>query len=293
MSREFSRVSVSKIRNRFEKEGFECEGVILRPCSSFEHIEQLKQDMDGAMVGVVCAGTLRLTINGVAYSLGGNQLFVLHKDAEVSKVKLSKGFVGYIIIFQSKHLMAMDVSTRDYMFADLNARTTPVFTMSERVANSINEVVISLVDVARSECFYFIKGAVMSLTMTISYLVLSVILPSYDEIRDDGRSDDYIYRFAELLSQEYMRERSVEFYANRLGITPKYLTMVCRKRRGLTASQIIDSVVIHSAMRMLNQQGVSIQRVAEQLNFPSQSFFGKYFKQRVGISPSRFKMQGN
>ena len=67
--------------------------------------------------------------------------------------------------------------------------------------------------------------------------------------------------------------------------------MVCRKCRGVTASQISDDIVIHNAMRLLRQPNVSMQQVANQLNFPSQSFFGKYFKQRVGISPSRYKGQ--
>ena len=48
-------------------------------------------------------------------------------------------------------------------------------------------------------------------------------------------------------------------------------------------------MVIHRAKDLLRQSGLSIQEVADRLNFVSQSFFGKYFKQRVGISPSRYK----
>lgn len=290
MSREFSRVSVSKIKSRFEREGFDGDGVVVLPCGSFEHIEGLKNDIDGAMVGIVNAGSLRITINGVAYNLGEDQMFILYKDAEVEKVKVSKGFVGYMINFKSHYMMSMDVTTKDYMLADLNARTTPVFRMEERLANSINEVVISLVDVARGEQNNTLKGAVSSLSSAIFYLILSAILPKKEAEKSES-ADSYINRFIELLSENYARERSVEYYAQRMNITPKYLTMICRKHRGLTASRIIDDAVIHNAMRRLNQYGVSVRQVAEELNFPSQSFFGKYFKQRVGISPSRYKVR--
>ena len=57
------------------------------------------------------------------------------------------------------------------------------------------------------------------------------------------------------------------------------------------ASKIIDEAVVRKAKSMLMQSGLSIAEVAEKLNFVSQSFFGKYFKQRVGMSPSRFKAQ--
>lgn len=62
-----------------------------------------------------------------------------------------------------------------------------------------------------------------------------------------------------------------------------------QKKTGKNASKIIDDVVIHRAKDLLRQSGLSIQEVADRLNFVSQSFFGKYFKQRVGISPSRYK----
>ena len=66
---------------------------------------------------------------------------------------------------------------------------------------------------------------------------------------------------------------------------------VCKNKLGKNASKVIDSVVVNRAKELLMQPGVSIQEVSERLNFVSQSFFGKYFKQRTGVSPSRYKVQ--
>jgi AraC-like DNA-binding protein len=99
-------------------------------------------------------------------------------------------------------------------------------------------------------------------------------------------------KFIAELSASCERERSVEYYAKQLGITPKYLSLICKKKVGKNASKVIDGAVVNKAKELLTQSGLSIQEVSERLNFVSQSFFGKYFKQRTGISPSRYKVQG-
>jgi AraC-like DNA-binding protein len=75
-----------------------------------------------------------------------------------------------------------------------------------------------------------------------------------------------------------------------MGITPKYLSLILKKKSGRNASKLIDEAVVYEAKRLLKYSGLSINEIATKLNFASQSFFGKYFKQRVGVSPSRYKI---
>jgi AraC-like DNA-binding protein len=82
----------------------------------------------------------------------------------------------------------------------------------------------------------------------------------------------------------------VEFYASEMGITPKYLSLILKKKSGRNASKLIDEAVVYEAKRLLKYSGLSIQEISNKLNFASQSFFGKYFKRRVGVSPSRYKI---
>ena len=81
----------------------------------------------------------------------------------------------------------------------------------------------------------------------------------------------------------------MEYYARRLDITPKYLSLITKSRTGMNASKIIDEAIVRKAKELLKLPDISILEVSERLNFVSQSFFGKYFKQRVGISPSRYR----
>ena len=135
---------------------------------------------------------------------------------------------------------------------------------------------------------------ILSLFNALYYALASVVNSSITEDNADrhgSRSDALVHRFVAELGASCDKERSVEYYAKQLGVTPKYLSLVCKNKLGKNASKVIDGVVVNRAKELLMQPGVSIQEVAERLNFVSQSFFGKYFKQRTGVSPSRYKVQ--
>ena len=86
-----------------------------------------------------------------------------------------------------------------------------------------------------------------------------------------------------------MQERSVTFYAEQLCITPKYFSMLVKKLSGKSAAQWIDNYVILEAKNLLKYSDMSIQEIAYQLNFSTQSFFGKYFKHQTGMSPTEYR----
>ena len=95
-----------------------------------------------------------------------------------------------------------------------------------------------------------------------------------------------------MLEAEYRKERSVVYFANRLCISPKHLSMVVKKVSGRTASDWIDEYVVLEAKQMLRTTTLTVQEVSRELNFANQSFFGKYFKKHVGMSPSEYRQQG-
>ena len=106
-----------------------------------------------------------------------------------------------------------------------------------------------------------------------------------------SRNEEYFGRFIKCLYENYKSERSVAFYAAQLHITPKYLTTVIKSVSGRSAAEWIDEYVILEAKNLLRYSSMSIKEVAYALNFPNQSFFGKYFKHHTAMSPSQYKMQ--
>ncbi|MFT4154005.1 helix-turn-helix domain-containing protein [Parafilimonas sp.] len=98
-----------------------------------------------------------------------------------------------------------------------------------------------------------------------------------------------VEKFLNLVQHHYKEERSLKFYAGKLYLTPKHLSKVVKENSGITASEWIDNYVILEAKALLKTTDMTVQQISDRLNFPSQSFFGKYFKRLEGVSPSEYK----
>ncbi|MCM1220737.1 MAG: helix-turn-helix domain-containing protein [Lachnospiraceae bacterium] len=107
--------------------------------------------------------------------------------------------------------------------------------------------------------------------------------------KSQTRKEEIFGKFVAEVMQNFKRERSVAFYADRLCVTPKHLSAVVKEITSHTAGELIDHYVIMEAKMMLAESTLTIQEIANNLNFANQSFFGKYFKHLTGYSPSGFR----
>lgn len=100
-----------------------------------------------------------------------------------------------------------------------------------------------------------------------------------------------IEQFLMLAKQNFRSERFLDYYANRLEVTPKHLSRVLKAQTGSSAVEWIDKFVLIEAKIMLTSTNLPIQKIADELSFPSQSTFGKFFKKHTGLSPKAFRGQ--
>ncbi len=86
-------------------------------------------------------------------------------------------------------------------------------------------------------------------------------------------------------------ERSVKAYADRLCVTPKYLSTVCKTVSGKTALEWIHDFLADAITRNLKYTEGSIKEISDVLGFPNMSFFGKFVKTRFGMSPKEYRIK--
>ena len=96
-------------------------------------------------------------------------------------------------------------------------------------------------------------------------------------------------KFFDELKKNYRQSRSVKFYADKLCVTPGYLSTATKHATGKTVSEWISKYVVLEAKAFLTRRDMSIQQISYRLNFPNQSFFGKYFKKATGQSPNEYR----
>lgn len=179
----------------------------------------------------------------------------------------------------------------------LHSSNSPLLTMASR--HSVVKVPTEMV----SDVENFIKSikeilndrsnpyASQALSFRVLYFIYNDGYKCFEPYRDElisnqGRmSEQFI-----TLAQEHFREhRFLEFYAKLMDVTPKHLSRTVKKQTGYTAVEWIERFVILEAKVLLKSSNLNIQQISDELNFPSQSFFGKYFKKITGMSPKEYR----
>lgn len=96
-------------------------------------------------------------------------------------------------------------------------------------------------------------------------------------------------KFISLVQQNFKQERFLNYYSEKIGVSAKHLSRSVKDLTGFSAVEWIDRYVILEAKVMLKATNLTIQQISDELNFTSQSFFGKYFKKHTGVSPKDFR----
>lgn len=169
-----------------------------------------------------------------------------------------------------------------------------------------SEAVISLkdVDVSVHENFFNIMRAIVRVKenpyrmKVVEHVMMAFFYSSPDIVnrvtdKQPRSSADILSKdFLALVKENFKTERQLKFYADRLCITPRYMSRVVKECSGCSAAEWIERSVILEARALLKSTDMTIQQISDELNFPSQTFFGKYFKRRVGMSPKEYRRMG-
>ncbi|MBO5251091.1 MAG: AraC family transcriptional regulator [Bacteroidaceae bacterium] len=129
-----------------------------------------------------------------------------------------------------------------------------------------------------------------SMGQTLVYEVLNIYF-AHQPLQPvpQGKKDQIFHQFLLSLFRHFRSEREVAFYAGLQHLTPRYFASIIKEKSGTNALQWIVQMVITEAKLLLETSDLSIKEISVRLNFPTQSFFGKYFKQYVGVSPKDYR----
>jgi len=122
-------------------------------------------------------------------------------------------------------------------------------------------------------------------------LILTTCASLYktDENLLKGKGHLVVKKFFQLIEENYQNNLSVAQYADLMALTPNHLTHTVSQLTGKTSGQIIKSKQILEIKRLLVHTNLGVSEIATRLNFPDQSYFAKFFKREVGISPLQFR----
>lgn len=127
---------------------------------------------------------------------------------------------------------------------------------------------------------------------SIFYALVLEIVAEYERLFEADtthsiKADNLSDRFFRLLATHYKHHRTVRFYAERLHLTPKYLSTAIKRVTGRPILDWIHEAVLIDAKMLLRTTDLTVQEISEQLNFSSPSAFVQFFKKHTGTTPRR------
>lgn len=243
---------------------------------------------------VICKeGRFQLEINGKAYQIEtGNTLTCLptmilchgmhSPGAQVQMIGFSNDFIRRTV----KQSIDMQ-KTFSYLFQNpiRHDLGTSHSTILSYYGGLISEKLKDNGQRFRNEILEYIFSALI-------YEILSDIFTciGHQQEEDTRTSSRRVFgRFIEALSADGGRHRSLAYYADLLCYSPKYVSAVVKQTSGRTALDWINEYTMQHIKYELKHSNQSIKEIAEMFDFPNQSFFGKYVKAHLGMSPARYR----
>lgn len=119
---------------------------------------------------------------------------------------------------------------------------------------------------------------------------ISKILPQQERIFPTGRRSDWIFRkFIDLVLNDDGTHRSVAYYADKLCYSPKHLSCIIKEVSGRPPLKIINEHAMNKIKHQLKHSDMSMKELADYFDFANPSFFGKFVKQNLGMSPQQYR----
>lgn len=262
---------------------------------SYEHIEQQDKSFPIQLDMNVCflctSGQIDLEIDLNMYTLhegdaamiltGSFLRFIRIKDsARIAFIAINSDFLKYVgnvktVIEHVNKVKRMPVSHMEpdmmeeslMIYNEIKKKlSNPDYRFKEEVAKSYIQIML---------CNFFDRFVLKNETT--------------EEQAPKSRKEELFKNFIKLVKDNYLNHRSITFYADKLCVSPKYLSSVVHKVSEKYATDWINQYVILEAKSMLRMEDTNIKDVSNHLNFANQSFFAKFFKKHTGYTPKEYK----
>lgn len=235
-------------------------------------------------------GHTRIMVNMQEYFISPGTALVVTSDQIFQSLEISEDYKFLCIALSKKFSDEVLGKLKVMLPLHFYTREYPCLNLSGTELKRAIEYCNMLCERARPEQTEYTKEAIISLLVSMFYELFDTYrnrLPR--SMAGKNRKSVLFDHFMKALSGNHKKERSVDFYARTLFLTPKHLSSVVKEVSGKTAGEWIDNFVIFEAKLLLEYSEKSIQEIANELNFSNQSFFGKYFKNCTGMSPKEFR----
>lgn len=253
--------------------------------------------LDGNVMLFCIKGSISLAVNLNEYKIKEGELIVC-TAGDIVRISGNEDCVSkdcHIVMLAMSHRFASDlrIDFKRILNEGILPLETPIIKVNEKVKEILGEHMRLIAKVTAG------KGTLYkdSVRLLVSSLVSVLASQWFDEVGSikvsqeagNSRKRTVFEQFMKLVSENYSEHRRMDFYADKLCLTPKYLSKMVKEISGKSAPDWIDSYVMLEAKQLLKYSDMPIKEIVYRLNFTNQTVFYKYFKAHSGITPTEYR----
>ncbi len=254
--------------------------------------------IDGYLAIFCIKGEMEVEINQNKYKIDKNVLLI-NVPGNIFQVSqfnaLANRDMEFFVIGMSKEYVSTIRVDFNKLFNDsVSFLSNPSINLNKASLKLSRKYIAIAVDILNSDLANK-KGALGSLMSSLLYILGEEWSKRLSEAKStlsthhSARSSAIFDKFLELVTLHHTTHRNMAFYADKLSLTPKYLSKVVKTVSGKSAPNWIDSFVISEAKNLLRYSNITIKELVYKLNFQNQSVFYKFFKAQTGMTPSEYR----
>jgi len=250
--------------------------------------------IDAFAIGYITTGYGIFEFNNEKYRLEPGNLFILAPTHTCRMVECSPDYQVRLLLLDSNgHNLSVHLNYIVKSERWIQTYFYPVLRLNDKEAKTMKECINKIVEqINRTDSPNQI--AFLRLATTWHHVELDNIMQVHQKETTDNnipltRQQTLARQLYRLIINNYRKEHQVKFYSEQMCLTPQYLNQITTHVFGKTLSAIISELLFSTARSMILSSEMSIQEIADELNFPDQASFSKFIKKTAGVSPNTLR----
>ena len=246
--------------------------------------------MQSCLLALCLQGKAQYSIDTVLHTVQPGDLLILGVGQVTDDFMISRDCNGVGIMVSRDFYSEIVENVHELSALFLFSRNHPVCHLTQQEIDTFMGYFHMLKQKVDDTSHHFRRNTVRSLMTTMMYDLSNIIyrMQTISDLRET-RAEQIFTSFIRLVEENFRNERRVGWYSKQLGISSKYLLETIKNVSRRTPNEWIDDYIILEIRVLLKNSTKPIKQIAEELNFPNQSFLGKFFKEHVGMNPTEYR----
>ncbi|WP_291726123.1 helix-turn-helix domain-containing protein [Bernardetia sp.] len=235
-------------------------------------------------------GSLTFVFNDTKMKCSGGEFVFWFANSKLSDLKFSKTFKATVLLVENQFLKDNVPDQNWSIDAILHSRQYPVKQLNDK--NDRKRVLSNfhlLHNKFENKEHRFYEESLKLQTRLFILEMWHTFANEYERRKRSLETGTFYERFMHLIQEHCIKEREVQFYADKLHITAKYLNYISKQNSGITASEWIQRYTKERIVLLLQNENITISEIADEMEFSSRSFFTRYVKKILGVTPREYR----